>query len=158
MTSLYQAMLSQAVSGQMLSVREVSRFSAAEIRQTMAELVAADQVALADALAAAGQSLYPDSEDILCISALLCEIKKDWTGAEELLLKLIAVQNQVATPFTWRHLIRVQRCQLEDGKALETAKQALVHHAEDTALNDEFLALQDLVSDQLPVDASRQVH
>lgn len=158
MTSLYQAMLSQAVSGRMLSMRDVSRFSAAEIRQTMAELVAADQIALADALAAAGQSLYPESEDILAISALLCEIKKDWTGAEDLLLKLITVQHQVATPFTWCHLIRVQRCQLEDGKAFESAKQALGHHPQDAALNDEFLALKEMVSDQLPVAAPSQVH
>ncbi len=158
MTSLYQAMLSQAVSGQMLSVREVSQFTAAEIRQTLAELVTADQMALADALAAAGQSLYPESEDILSISALLCEIKRDWVGAEDLLIKLISVQNQVATPFTWQHLIRVQRCQLEDSKALMSAKQALQHHPDDAALNNEFLALKEMVSDQLPVNTSKQVH
>ena len=50
MTSLYQAMLSQAAIGHMLSVRDVSKFSAAEIRQTMADLVAADQIPLANAI------------------------------------------------------------------------------------------------------------
>ena len=44
MTSLYQAMLSQAVMGQMPSMRVVSQFSAAEIRQTLADLVAADRI------------------------------------------------------------------------------------------------------------------
>uniref|UniRef100_UPI0040470BB2 hypothetical protein n=1 Tax=Limnohabitans sp. TaxID=1907725 RepID=UPI0040470BB2 len=107
MTPLYQAMLSQAVSGQMLSVREVSQFSAAEIRQTMADLVADNRVDLANALAAAGQSLYPESEDILAISALLAEIQQDWIGSEELLRKLVVAQGNAATPFTWRHLIRV---------------------------------------------------
>lgn len=157
MTSLYQAMLSQAVSGQMLSVRDVSNFSATEIRQTIADLVAADKIALADALAAAGQSLYPESEDILSISALLCEIKSDWNGAEELLLKLMTVQKNMATPFTWRHLIRVQCCQLEYRKAFLVAQQAIAAYPNDSVLNDEFLALQKKIVDHVPVEAATQV-
>lgn len=158
MTSLYQAMLSQAVTGQMLSVRDVSQFSAAEIRQTMADLVATDRIDLAIALAAAGQSLYPESEDILAISALLAEIQQDWTTAEDMLRKLVDAQGAAATPFTWRHLIRVLRCQCEPGKALQVAHQAMLAHPTDTTLADEFLALQDLVSEQLPVAASAQLH
>ena len=158
MTSLYQAMLSQAVSGQMLTMRDVSQFSAAEIRQTMADLVAADRIDLANALAAAGQSLYPESEDILAISALLAEIQQDWTSAEELLRKLVDTQGAAATPFTWRHLIRVLRCQCEPGQALQVAQQAMMAHPTDTTLSDEFLALQELVSEQVPVAASAHVH
>ena len=158
MTSLYQAMLSQAVSGQMLTVRDVSQFSAAEIRQTMADLVAANRVDLANALAAAGQSLYPESEDILAISALLAEIQQDWTSAEELLRKLVDTQGAAATPFTWRHLIRVLRCQCEPGQALQVAQQALLAYPADDALRDEFLALQELVSEQVPVSTSTHLH
>lgn len=158
MTSLYQAMLSQADAGHMLSVRDVSQFSAPEIRQTMADLVASNRVDLANALAAAGQSLYPDSEDILAISALLAEIQQDWTTAEELLRKLVDTQGAATTPFTWRHLIRVLRCQCEPGQALQVAKQALKAFPDDALLNDEFLALQALVSEQMPVEASTQVH
>jgi len=158
MTSLYQAMLSQAVSGQMLSVRDVSQFSAAEIRQTMADLVATDRVDLANALAAAGQSLYPESEDILAMSALLAEIQQDWTSAEELLRKLVQVQGDAATPFTWRHLIRVLRCQCEPGKAMQAAQQALLAYPADDTLRDEFLALQELVSEQVPVSTSTHLH
>jgi hypothetical protein len=158
MTSLYQAMLSQAVSGQMLTVRDVSQFSAAEIRQTMADLVAANRIDLANALAAAGQSLYPESEDILAISALLAEIQQDWSSAEELLRKLVDTQGAAATPFTWRHLIRVLRCQCEPGQALQVAQQAMLAHPTDTTLSDEFLALQELVSEQVPVAASAHVH
>jgi hypothetical protein len=158
MTNLYQAMMSQAVSGNVLSVREVSQFSAAEIRQTMADLVAADRVDLANALAAAGQSLYPDSEDILAISALLAEIQQDWTTAEELLRHLIQTQGAAATPLTWRHLIRVLRCQCEPGQALQVAQQALLAYPDHEILNEEFLALRELVSEQVPVAASAQVH
>jgi hypothetical protein len=158
MTSLYQAMLSQAAIGHMLSVRDVSKFSAAEIRQTMADLVAADQIPLANALAAAGQSLYPESEDILAMSSLLAEIQQDWTAAEELLHKLVEAQGEAATPLTWRHLIRVLRCQCEPGKALQAAQQAMAAHPTDATLLEEFLALQELVSEQVPVAASAQMH
>jgi hypothetical protein len=158
MTPLYQAMLSQAVSGQMLSVRDVSQFSAAEIRQTLADLVAANRIDLANALAAAGQSLYPESEDILAISALLAEIQQDWITAEDMLRKLVETQGDAATPFTWRHLIRVLRCQCEPVKALQIAQQAMLAHPADALLNDEFLALQELVSEQVPVETSTRMH
>lgn len=158
MTSLYQAVLSQAVSGQLLSVRDVSQFSAAEIRQTLADLVAADRIDLANALAAAGQSLYPESEDILAISALLAEIQQDWTTAENMLRKLVETQGDAATPFTWRHLIRVLRCQCEPGKALQVAQQAMLAHPADAVLNEEYLALQELVSAQVPVETSARMH
>ena len=158
MTPLYQAMLSQAVYGQMLSVRDVSQFSAAEIRQTMADLVAVNRVDLAIALAAAGQSLYPDSEDILAISALLAEIQQDWTGAEELLRKLFDTQGAAATTSTWRHLIRVLRCQCEPGLALRVAQQAMAAYPDEDTLRDEFLALQELVSAQVPVSTSTHLH
>jgi hypothetical protein len=158
MTNLYQAMLSQAASGNVLCVRDVSQFSASEIRQTMADLVAANRVDLANALAAAGQSLYPDSEDILAISALLAEIQQDWSTAEELLRHLIKTQGPAATPFTWRHLIRVLRCQCEPGQALQAAQEALQVYPNHETLNEEFLALRELVSEQVPVAASAQVH
>lgn len=158
MSTLFQAVISQSVAGQMLTVRDVSRFSAAEIRQTIAELVGADRIALADALSAAGLSLYPESEDILSISALLSEIKQDWTTAEQLLTQLLSVQGDQATAFTWRHLIRVLRCQCEPGKAMAMAKQAMAAYPDDAVLNDEFLALQELVSQQTPVAASAQLH
>ena len=158
MTPLYQAMLSQAITGQLLSARDVSQFSAAEIRQTMADLVATDRVDLANALAAAGQSLYPESEDILAMSALLTEIQQDWNHAEELLRKLVQVQGDAATPFTWRHLIRVLRCQCEPGKAMQAAQQALAQHPHDELLQQELVSLQALVSDQMPMEASGQMH
>lgn len=158
MTSLYQAMLSQSSSGQFLTVREVSRYSAAEIRQTIADLVCAEHIELADALAAAGQSLYPDSEDILAISALLAEIKQDWGTAEQMLTQLVTQQGDQATPITWRHLIRVLRCQFENTKALQVAKQATAAHPGDALLAEEFLQLQKRVSAKLPVEASTQMH
>lgn len=139
-------------------MKEVSRFSAAEIRQTMADLVSSDHLDLAEALSAAGLSLYPDSEDILALSALLAEVKSDWVTAEEFLNQLIEKQGPNATPFTWRHLIRVLRCQCEPGKALLVAKQAIAAYPQDDSLQDELLSLQEMVSEQMPVSASALLH
>lgn len=158
MTFLYQAMLSQAVSGQQLCLRDVSQFTAPEIRQTMVSLFADDRIDLANALGAAGQWLYPESEDILAISALLAETQQDWTGAEELLRKLVETQGAATTPLTWRHLIRVVRCQCEPSKALQVAQQAMAAYPVDDILRDEFLALQELVSEQVPVSTSTHLH
>jgi tetratricopeptide (TPR) repeat protein len=158
MTALYQAMLSQAVPSDPFSVGDVSQFSATEIRQTMSELVAANRLDLANALAAAGQSLYPESEDIIAMSALLAEMQQDWIGAEELLSKLVDLQGEAVTAFTWRHLIRVLRCQCEPGKAMQAARQALAQYPQETLLIEELASLQALVFDNLPLSTSEQMH
>lgn len=158
MTALYQALLSQVVPSDPFSVGDVSQFSATEIRQTMSELVAANRLDLANALAAAGQSLYPESEDIIAMSALLTEMQQDWIGAEELLSKLIDLQGESVTAFTWRHLIRVLRCQCEPGKTMKAARQALAQYPQDTLLIEELASLQALIFDKLPLSTSEQMH
>jgi hypothetical protein len=92
MSMLLSDLLSQSDTGQYLTRRQVSKFTASEIRQTISSLVSGGHMDLADALSAAGLSLYPDSEDILAISALLSEIKLDWKSAEQLLSQLMTVQ------------------------------------------------------------------
>jgi hypothetical protein len=52
----------------------------------------------------------------------------------------------------------VLRCQCEPGKALQAAQQAMAAHPTDANLREEFLALQELVSAQVPVAASAQMH
>ena len=131
MTVLAQEIITSAQVGRMLSDREVSRFQPAEIREAIQALVTEGKDGLAIALGDACLSLYPESEDILAISALLAEIQQDWTSAEDLLRKLVETQGEAVTPFTWRHLIRVLRCQCEPGKAMLAAQQALTRHPED---------------------------
>ena len=145
MSSLIDTLMSQATEGTLAMDRVVSEFTPAEIRQTIADLVARDKIDLANALSDAGISLYPRSEDILAISALLAEIQRDWPTAEELLTQLINVQGGVATPHSWRHLIRVQRCHCEPGKALISARLAAEQHPYDADLAQELADLQEMV-------------
>jgi hypothetical protein len=155
---LLSDMLSQSDTGQFLTRRQISKFSAQEIRQTIASLVSGGHMDLADALSAAGLSLYPDSEDILAISALLSEIKRDWNSAEQLLSQLMTVQADAVKPLTWLHLIRVIRCQSEFSRALLKAKQAVATYPNEQALQDEFLSLQKLVSAETPDLATTLLH
>ena len=158
MSMLLSDILSQSDTGQYLTRRQVSKFSAEEIRQTIASLVSGGHMDSADALSAAGLSLYPDSEDILAISALLSEIKLDWKMAEELLSHLMTVQGDKVKPVTWLHLVRVIRCQSEFGRALLKAKQAMAACPNDQFLQDEFLSLQELVSAETPDLSTAHLH
>lgn len=158
MSMLLSDMLSQSDRGQYLTRRQASKFSAVEIRETIAGLVSGGHMDLADALSAAGLSLYPDSEDILASCALLSEIKLDWKTAEELLSHLMTVQADKVKPITWLHLIRVIRCQSEFGRALLKAKQAVAACPNDPALQDELLSLQEIISAETPDLATPHLH
>jgi hypothetical protein len=59
---------------------------------------------------------------------------------------------------TWLHLIRVIRCQSEFGRALLKAKQAMATFPNEQALQDEFLALQELLSAETPDLATPHLH
>ena len=158
MTSLYQTMLSEAAFGRMLSDREVSRFTPDQIRQTIAELVSNNQTDLADALVAAGLSLYPQSEDILAIAALVAEMRQDWLAAGELLEQLLEVQDGRSPVSTWQHWIRVLRCQVEPAAALHATECALQIFPDHPALLAEKQSLQDMLTDNHAHEAAARTH
>ncbi len=141
MNQLSHSYLDEASLGRTLSPREVSRFSPAEVRQAIADLVANDRMDLAQALGDAGFSLYPDSEDMLAMCALLAEAREDWVVAEEMLAKLILQQAGQTPVTTWQHYIRVLRCLCELPAALQIVEVALQHHPEDAVLLEEQSAL-----------------
>lgn len=146
MHSLTQILLTQRETGPIAFEREVSRFSPADIRLVIADLVRRERLDLANSLADAGLSLYPQSEDILAISALLAECQGDWNNAQALLEQLIEVQGKTTTPQAWFHLIRVQRCHFEPAQALRSAEKAVLLHPEDTNLSQELHAVRELVT------------
>ena len=158
MTSLYQSMMAEASSGRMLSHREVSRFTPDQIRQTIAELVAQNRVDLADALSAAGLSLYPDNEEILAISALLAEMRQDWLTAGQLLQQLIEVQDGRSPVSTWQHWIRVLRCLVEPAAAMHAVDCALQIYPDHPALLDEKQSIQVLLASSHAHEAAAQTH
>lgn len=156
MSQLINALMPLRASGASTFGKVVSEFSPAEIRQTIAELVTRKDMALANALSDAGLSLYPHSEDILAIAALLAETQSDWPMAEQLLEQLIEVQGTWTSPMAWQHLIRVQRCHCEPSKALQSAQLALRSHPQDPDLIQELNALIEWTTDQTLLAAPQQ--
>ena len=158
MSQLSQALLSEARFGRMLSDREVSQFSPAEIREAIADLVVQDKMDLANALGDAGISLYPESEDILAMCALLAESRQDWTAAEEMLAQLILKQNGNTPVATWQHYIRVLRCLCELQSAMQITEHALEFHPENPALMAELQSLVNLLGDSLAMQPTETRH
>ena len=110
MTPEFKSVMQQAAAAQSLSFKDVSRFTPTDIRLGIQWLMAEEQNDLAQALADAGIAIYPHSEDILAIGALVAEVNQDWAQAQDCLEKLIAVQGDAAAPECWHHLVRVLRC------------------------------------------------
>jgi tetratricopeptide (TPR) repeat protein len=94
----------------------------------VAELFEQNHLSLAIALAEAGLALYPDSEDVLVIAALVAEVRQDWGHSQELLEHLIKVQFGNTPAEVWHHLARVLRCDGQHPEALRVARRALLQH------------------------------
>jgi hypothetical protein len=158
MSQLSQVLMTEASFGRMMSDREMSRFSAVEIREAISDLVREDRMDLASALGDAGISLYPESEDMMAMVALLAESRQDWTTAEEMLAKLLLKQGSQAPVASWQHYIRVLRCLCEWQSALMIAGRALEFYPGDPALVAELQALRTQMGDSQPMPPNDTHH
>ena len=156
--TLIQELMNQASVGGLLNTQTIQRFSPAEIRETIQSLVATEQLALANALGDAGISLYPESEDILAMCALLAESRQDWTAAEEMLAQLILKQNGNTPVATWQHYIRVLRCLCELQSAMQITEHALEFHPENPVLMAELQSLMNLLGDSHAMQPTETRH
>jgi hypothetical protein len=147
MNALAQSLLSAAQFGRHLNDRDVSQFTAAEVREAISTLVAQDKLALADALCEAGLSLHPGDENILSMAALMANLHQDWARSEQYLRELMALQGDGATEFTWNLLVRVLRCQCEPLEALNTAQAGLLMYPDSADLQQERAELQAQLGD-----------
>ena len=113
----FQKTMQQLAAAQVSSphdvAKEVSSFTPIDFRVGVQWLVAQNNPNLAQALAEAGLSLYPDSEDILVISGLLAMTREDWPLAIELLQDLVKVQKERVQPMTCQMLARAWACNLD---------------------------------------------
>lgn len=122
---------------------DVSSFTPVDFRLAIAEQVKADNITMAEALADAGFSLFPDSEDLLVICSLLAELRQDWDTAAYLLEKLIAMQDPLSPPATWQHYVRALRCNCEPLKAFEMCQKALRIYPGHEVLTEEAISLSE---------------
>lgn len=107
---------------------ELDTPSPVKVREWVAELFEQNHLTLAFALAEAGLALYPDSEDVLVIAALVSEVQQDWPRAVEILEHLIKVQSGNTPAEVWHHLARTLRCDGQHDRAHAVAAKALLQH------------------------------
>ena len=136
-----QQAMQDFVSAQSLDRKEISQFSPEDFRHGVQWLVAESHHDLAQALAEAGLSLYPASEDILAITSLLSVVREDWPQAVDLLKQLMEMQAGRATVFTHSMLIRSLRCNLDLAEAFEASGVALGLFPDHPELLKEYDAL-----------------
>jgi len=132
-----QLAMQDFISAQSLDGKEISRFTPEDFRLGVQWLVAQNEHNLAQALAEAGLSLYPGSEDILAISSLLAMTREDWPLAIELLEDLIEVQKEQAQPMTYQMLARSLACNLDLAQAHAVLDHALSIWPDDHVLQEE---------------------
>jgi hypothetical protein len=117
--------------------------------------VAQNNPHLAQALAEAGLSLYPDSEDILVISGLLAMTREDWPLAIELLQDLVKVQKERVQPMTCQMLARAWACNLDMDQAHTVLDSALKIWPDNETLIQEK---NTLILSSLAMAASPETH
>ena len=144
-----QLAMQDFISAQSLDGKEISRFTPEDFRLGVQWLVAQNEHNLAQALAEAGLSLYPGSEDILAISSLLAMTREDWPLAIELLEDLIDVQKEQVQPMTYQMLARAMACNLEMAEAHQVLEAALQKWPNDATLLQERNAMA-AVQDAMP--------
>ena len=137
---------------------DISRFTPEDFRLRITDQIRNDNMPMAEALGEAGLSLVPNSQDVLAIVALLSEIKQDWTGAEQLLEKLIKMQNEWSPPATWQHWIRVLRCNGKPFEALQVSEKSLRLHPGDENLVMESQSLKDWIGTSTLVSGNESVN
>jgi len=116
--------------------------SPTKIRQSIADLVGQNRIEEADTLSFEALKRFPKSEDILVIRALVCQIRQDWPAASITLEKLIDLQGHATPSTTWSQWVRVLRCNGENERAMTAAAQGLANHPHEPALQEAYLALQ----------------
>ena len=112
------------------------------IRFAAADLFRQGRVAEADLLTHEAMQQYPDSEDVLVIRALICEVRHDWHGATQALERLLGLQGKHAPAESWCHWLRVLRCGGQLQRVFDIAMLALQHHPAHPAIASELAQLE----------------
>lgn len=148
--SLIQEMMTRVANGGAFNQADFRRFSPAEIRECIQQLVATEQTELANALGDAGLSLYPQSPDILAITSLLAMVNQDWHLAVELIDDLLSIQGDSTPAFTFVMMVRALRCSLDPHRALEIANKGLSIYPGQIELTAEKLSLDSFANSLMP--------
>ncbi len=114
--------------------QDPAKYSPADIRIGIQQLIANEQMALAQALMDAGLALHPESEDLLAMGGLMALTQQNWIEAVHLLEQLLEVQGPAAPAMTYKMLVRALRCNLDLARAQRILAQGLAQWPADAEL------------------------
>jgi len=113
-------------SGRRSNSRAVGFPTPDQIRYSIQQLVADEEIDKAETLAFEGLSAYPENEGVLAISGLVAVVRNDWARAVDLLDRLIAIQGPRASDFTRMMYARARNCLAElEGNGLHAGRHDL---------------------------------
>lgn len=125
----------------------VARLSPGEIRLVCQDLISQGHETLAMAVGEAAFLLYPDDQEILSITALMCVMDQDWPNAIQRMSALLQIQGVQAQEFTYVMLVRAQRCDLDPAGALKTAMAGIQRYPASADLLKEVSELSQQCAD-----------
>lgn len=111
--------------------------SPSSLREHAAYLVGEGHTAQARALIDEGLKVHPQNEHLLVMRALLCEVQRDWAGADQALQALVDIPGYLVPEETWTHWVRVQRCRGHMERALSTVSRGLLQYPQNEILQSE---------------------
>lgn len=114
------------------------------VRLAAVDLVARNQVEQALASIDAALIQDPDSQELLSMAALICEVKHDWRMASTHLERLVRVQGSAVTAETLCHWVRVLRCLGQIERAFGLSSSALALFPEHPMLESEHQTLSSM--------------
>ena len=144
--SLYQQMLEQTLATQFFQQGLIKRFEPEEIRHTIQDLLEQpEHHDLARALGDAGLAIYPDSEDLLVINAMMAMLRQDWDMVFEHMKPLLTVRGERTTAASYRILVQALIQRLDYSSAYSVLTEALSRYPEDEAMQSVHIQLLEWV-------------
>ena len=116
------------------------------LRDAAVDWVAQDKVSQAHELVSRALRESPDSQELLALLALICEVQHDWPAAASCLEQLVRIQGEQATAEALSHWVRVLRCQGLLDQALGVAARSLTVYPDHRLLNSELQTLSSMLA------------
>jgi hypothetical protein len=133
--SLYTELMDLGVSPMYFKEALIKRFEPEEIHLTIKTLLGDPQHhALARALGDAGLAIYPESEELLVINAMMALMRQDWDAVFECMKPLLAVRGQRSSAASYRILVQALIKRLDYASAHDVIIEALSRYPDDETL------------------------
>ncbi len=130
--SLYTELMEMGVQPFYFQESLIKRFSPEEIHLTIKNLLGDPQHHdLARALGDAGLAIYPESEELLVINAMMAMLRQDWDQVFEHMKPLMTLRGERTSAATYRIMVQALIKRLDYSSAYSVLTEALARYPAD---------------------------